>query len=88
MKELLQKLGITQPGYYSSSDTYVIDFENSDQYSKAFSKLDRSDLVEEIQDSSISTVTVSNVLYANNNYSLNLIANFEDDEYKLVIHSM
>lgn len=88
MKELLQKLGITQPGYYSSSDTYVIDFENADQYSKAFSKLDRSDLVEEIQDSSISNVTVSNVLYVNNDYSLNLIANFEDDEYKLVVHSM
>lgn len=88
MKELLSKIGITEPGYFSDSKTYVIDFESSNDYSKAFSKLDITDLVQEVEDSSISNTTVSNVLYTNDQYSLNLIANFEDDEYKLVVHEM
>lgn len=88
MKELLLKIGISEPGYFSDSKTYVIDFEDSTQYSKAFSKLDKTDLVEELVDSSVSNTSISNVMYTNDEYSLNIIADFDNDEYKLIVHKL
>ena len=88
MKELLLKIGISEPGYFSDSKTYVIDFEDSTQYSKAFSKLDKTDLVEELVDSSVSNTSISNVMYTNEEYSLNIIADFDNDEYKLIVHKL
>ena len=85
MKELLNEIGITQSGYFSKGDTYVIDLEDSNEYSKIFSLLDKSDLVEEETDTSISNASVSNILYRSERYSLNLIADFENDAYKLVV---
>lgn len=88
MKELLKKIGITQPGYFSSDDNYVIDIESSEQYNKIFSLLDKSDLVEENEDSSVANISVSNILYSNDDFSLNLIADFDQDIYKLVVHEL
>lgn len=85
MKELLKKIGITEAGYFSSNNNYVIDFDNSDEYNKAFSKLDRTDLVEENDDTSVINMSVSNIMYSNDDFSLNLIADFDDDTYKLVV---
>lgn len=88
MQDLLNKIGITQPGYYSDKNTYIIDFENADQYSKVFSKLDRSKEVKELQSSSISNTSISNVMYVNDDYNLNLIADFDNNVYKLVIYEL
>lgn len=85
MKELLKKIGITEAGYFSSNNNYVIDFDNSEEYNKAFSKLDRTDLVEENDDTSVINMNVSNIMYSNNEFSLNLIADFDNDTYKLVV---
>ena len=88
MQDLLNKIGITQPGYYSDKNTYIIDLENADQYSKVFSKLDRSKEVKELQSSSISNASISNVMYVNDDYNLNLIADFNNNVYKLVIYEL
>lgn len=85
MKDLLNKIGITEPGHFTRDDGYVIDFENSADFNRAFSRLDKSDLVDEIEDSSVITLSVSNVMYSNDDYSLNLIADFDQDTYKLVV---
>lgn len=85
MKELLSKIGITDAGYFSKDKNYVIDFENSDAFNKAFSKLDKSDLVEENEDSSVVNLNVTNVMYITDDFSLNLIADFSADTYKLVV---
>lgn len=85
MKELLSKIGITEPGMESKDGNYVIDFETSNQFNSAFSKLDKSDLVEENEDSSVVNLSVSNVMYTNDEFALNLIADFDHDTYKLVI---
>lgn len=88
MKELLNKIGITQVGYYSSNNTYVIDFDGAKEYDKVFSKLDKSDLVEENDDASVINVDVSNIMYMTDDYSLNLIADFDSDTYRLVITNL
>lgn len=85
MKEFLSKLGITQAGHFSKDNNYVIDFENSEEFNRVFSRLDKSDLVEENDDSSVINLNVSNIMYVGDEYSLNLIADFEQDSYKLVV---
>ena len=88
MKELLKKIGINNPGYYSDSSTYVVDLNDSDEYSKAFTKLDNTDLVEELSDSSVSNAYVSNVMYVNDDYSINIIADFDSETYKIIVHKL
>lgn len=85
MKELLSKIGITQPGHFSKDDNYVIDLENSEEFNKAFSKLDKSSEVEENDDASVVNLNVTNIMYVSDDYSFNLIADFEQDTYKLVV---
>ena len=88
MKDILKKIGINEAGYYSDDGNYIIDFENSNQFNKAFSRLEKSDLVEENEDSSVIDLNVSNVMYVGDDYSFNLIAEFEQDIYKLVVSEL
>ena len=88
MKELLKKIGIDGTGYYSDSNTYVIDLEDSNAYNKAFTRLDNTSLVEEMTDSSVSNAYISNVMYINDKYSINIIADFESDTYKIIVHKL
>ena len=85
MKELLNNIGITDAGYFSSKDNYVIDFDSVSEYNRAFSKLDKTNLVEENDDASVANVSVSNIMYSNDEFSLNLIADFDSESYKLVV---
>ena len=85
MKELLSKIGISSSGEFSEEGNYVVDFENSQQFNKAFSRLDKSDLVDENEDASVTNLDVSNVMYESDKYALNLIADFSQDIYKLVV---
>ena len=85
MKEFLRKLGITQSGHYSSNNNYVIDLDDSKDYDKICSALDKSDLVEENPDSSVINTSISNILYVGEQFSLNVIADFDNDTYKVVV---
>jgi hypothetical protein len=85
VKELLKKIGITEEGEFTTSGNYVIDIADSDEFNKIFSKLDKSDLIEENEESSVINVDVSNVLYLSDEFALNLIADFKQDLYKLVV---
>lgn len=85
MKDLLRKIGITEEGHHTSNDTYVVDLEDSDHFNRVFSKLDKSDIVEENEDSSVVNLDVTNILYISDKFALNLIADFSQDTYKLVV---
>ena len=85
MKEFLRKVGITQSGHHSSNNNYVIDLDDSKDYDKICSILDKSDLVEENPDSSVINTSVSNILYVGEQFSLNVIADFDNDTYKVVV---
>lgn len=85
MKELLKNIGINKEGQMSSNNNYVIDFSSVEEYNRAFSKLDKSDIVTENEDASVINVSVSNIMYSNEDFSLNLIADFDNDSYKLVV---
>lgn len=85
MRDLLRKLGINEAGTRSTDNDYVIDLEDSDHFNRIFSKLDKSDLLEENEDSSVVNLEITNILYMADGFTLNLIADFDQDIYKLVI---
>ena len=75
---------ISQTGHYTKSNAYVIDIEDSDEYGKVYSSLDKCDELVEDEDSSTITVHTSNIVFESDNYQFTLIADFDQDTYKLV----
>lgn len=84
MEELLKEIGIDKP--ISTQDgKAVVDIDDERDYGRIYTLLDRSDLVEEDEESSMITMDSSSIQYDNDDYVLTLIADFNLDEYKLVI---
>ena len=87
--ELLKELGITKRGSYADTDTYVIDLDDSNDYGKINSILDKSEILDPIDESSYLTADNANLDYKyEDQFILSLIADFEEDYYQLVITEM
>ena len=87
--QLLKELDIDKRGSYADTDTYVIDLDNSNDYGRINSILDRSELLEPIDESSYLTADNANLDYKyEDQFFLSLIADFEEDNYQLVIIEM
>lgn len=85
MEEFLKEIGIQGTLQDGSNGSKVLDIEGSENYGRIYSRLDRSDLVEEDEESSQLTNETSAIQYDSEKYSITLLANFDTDEYKLVI---
>ena len=85
MNELLKQLGIDAEPVKGENGSYNIDIKDSNEYGRYFSKLDKSDLVEEEQDASSVNFENSSIQFTNDDYTLTLIADFENDTYSLNI---
>ena len=84
MEKFLKELGINQVGHYNNKNNYIIDIEDSNEYGKIYSKLDKSELVDENDDSSSITSNNSHIVFESDEYQFTLIADFENDTYRLV----
>lgn len=85
MKEFLKKLGINEIGYFTEDDNYIIDLENSNDFNRIYGILDNSDIIEENEDASVVNLDVTNVIYFCEEFAINLIADFTQNEYRLVV---
>lgn len=85
MKEMLKSLGITYDGAYSNSGSYVVDLMDSNSFGKVYTALDKNDDVEEITDTNLVTVDNVNISYLYDDYQLTLVADFENDDYRLIV---
>ena len=85
MNELLKQIGIDAEPVKGENGSYNIDIKDSNEYGRYFSKLDKSDLVEEEQDASSVNFENSSIQFTNDDYTLTLIADFENDTYSLNI---
>lgn len=84
MKEFLKNIGILESGNISDDGCYVIDFKNDIEWSKAYSRLDKSSEVEEDEDSTNVTMESSTVQFINDTYTITMKADFESDTYQLI----
>ena len=85
MEELLRQLGIDAEPVKGENGSYNIDIEDFNEYGRYFSKLDKSDIVEEEQDASSVNFENSSIQFTNEQYTLTLLADFENDTYSLNI---
>lgn len=85
MEEFLRELGIEQEVEETDDGKLIIEIEDSNEYGRIFSKLDKSDLVDEDQESSQITLDTSSIQFESDEYLITLLANFDTDEYKLTI---
>ena len=85
MEEFLKSIGINEKGVTAKDGSYVIDIPDSNTYGKYLSKLDRSTEVEEDTESSQVTEDVGSIQYVNDNFTITLLSDFDQDTYKLTI---
>ena len=84
MEDFLKEIGIVeQPTEKEGS--WVIDIPDSNEYARYYSKFDKSDLVEEDEESSQITLHSSSVQFLSDDYTFTLLADFDGDVYSLVI---
>lgn len=84
MEEFLNSLGI-EGNLRRSASSQVLDIEDSDMYGRIYSILDNSDSVEEDPESSQVTEDYSSIQFFSDEYLIQLIADFKNDEYRLTI---
>jgi hypothetical protein len=84
LKEFAKKLGITVEGKMDGQK-YVIELSNSDEYSRIYTLLDSSDLVDIDEDATLLTDKVGELLFIGNDYDVKLAGNFAQDLYRVVI---
>ena len=89
IEELLNKLNINLTGN-QSKNSYIIDIPNSDEYGRIYSKLAKSDIVEEYEENQMITEQGSSLMYEviDEDYIINLIADFDSDRYQLIINNI
>ncbi len=85
MEKLLRELNIYLEGSYSKDGSYVVDIYDSDDFGRVYSLLDNNKNVEELDDSSLLNQHSANISYLYDDYQLTLIADFDEDLYKLVV---
>ena len=87
-EKYLRELGIDKVGTYAEDDSYVVDLDDSKDFGEMYSKLDRSEL-DPLDYSSIMTVHNASLLYQFENiYQVSLIADFDEDTYKMVFREL
>lgn len=88
MEDFLKQLGIDKSYTKGGNGLYNIDIEDSDEYGKIYSKLDKSDLIDEIPDSSQMTYETASIQFENDDYLITLLADFNEDTYKMTIKEL
>lgn len=86
IKDVLIELGINKNGTYSRDGSFVIDLEeDSNEFGKIYSILDKNPDVEYMESNSLLTIDNSSLYYKYKNFQINILADFNNDEYKVVI---
>ena len=78
------KLGIQSEGTYQSGK-YIIELEDSNEFSRMYTLLDNSDEVEIDDYATLITDKVSELSFIGDGYKIKLVGNFVSDIYRIII---
>lgn len=84
IEDIIQDLNI-KDGEYSKDGSYVVNLEDSDEFGRVFSRLDRNEDYEELTENSLISLFDTSLIWLKDNFQINLIADLTQDSYKLVI---
>lgn len=86
---ILDELGINLRGTYSRDGSYVIDLEdNSNAFGKVYSILDKNAEADDMEENTLLTVDNASMYYKYKGFMINIIADFRNDHYKVVINEV
>ena len=87
IEELLKSININKSGEYNDNNNYIISLLDSKEYGRVFSTLEKSDAVDIMEDNQVITEQGSSLMYEaiEEPYILNLLADFDNSIYQLVI---
>lgn len=85
MDEFLKQIGIDTEAQQQIDGIYTVPIEDSNEYNKIYSRLERSDLVDEDAEESHMSADTSVIEYVGDSYVIDLFADFEKDAYRLEI---
>lgn len=87
MEEFLKSIGLsTDNSYNTDSRNLKIDYKNSNEWTKAYSILEKNDgySIYQNDEDSFCDEDESKVIYENDDYRITLVADFEEDLYYLI----
>ena len=85
MEEMLQELGIFEPGQAGKNNSYVVDLDSDLAWGKIYSLLETNEDVEQMENNTLLTVHNASVIYVyKDKYQLNLKADFDNEIYSLI----
>ena len=86
IEELLEEIGIDNIGTYGKDGSYIIDIEDDVEFGSIYSTLEDSYLLDSIPENTLLTDHNASIQYQyEDQYLLNLIADFDEDSYKLTV---
>lgn len=88
LDELLKKLRIEKEPIENSNGSYTIDLDDSNDYTRFYSRIINSNLFDEDDESSQVGIETSSIQFINDDFTLTLLGNWEVNEYKLIIRNM
>lgn len=90
VKNLLKELGIDLDGVIGTDGTWTGSILEYNDFGKIYSKLEKSDLVEEIPSTSLINLHATDVTYqtTDDKLMIKMIGDLDSDEYKLVIQPL
>ena len=90
IQEYLKSIGISEEAEQGDDNSYVVSIMNSNEFGKIFSKLENAEDLDPLEDNQVVTEQGSSLVYESISepYMLNLIADFDNDVYQLVINEV
>lgn len=85
--DVLKKLNIPNQGNLTGK-TYVMNLDDSDNYGKYYSLIDKNSAVEYQEENSSLNLMGATLIYTLDNFLITLYADYDEDEYKLVIKDL
>lgn len=90
VQEYLKSIGISKESEQGDDNSWVVPIMNSNEFGKIFSKLESAEDLDPLEDNQVVTEQGSSLVYESISepYMLNLIADFDNDIYQLVINEV
>ena len=90
INQYLKSIGIDKEPVESDSGSFVIDLLNSQEYGKMFSKLEKSEDLDILEDNQVIIEEGSSLVYESISQPIliSLLADFEGDKYQIVINNI
>lgn len=87
IRQYLKQNNINKTYTISEDNNYIITLDNSNDFGKMFSHLEKIEDLEQLEDNQVVTEQGTSILYKSNseNYLFNLIADFDGNVYSLIV---